>query len=413
MKGDPVADLDQSQAAPADTAGAQWSMPLRLFGLALVLLILGAFAWLFAPVIDVILLGFVFAFIFHAVARYSQRFGSSYEVSTIIIYLLVVLVGITMLLSVGRVLVGQADDLVYSVEVAATAIEDGAPLEGLPDSSAALVYDIGVTELVKVGTSLFSQFAEHLSLGLSSIVGFVGTLVVSLLFAFMLQWGLRASRRSALAWVPGSNQRDLILLLDKLDKTWAGYLIAGIIFASVLALLSFVQFELMSVPYPVLLAILTGVLTLIPSIGGILATLVVFVTCVMLGPTNPVSMDNLTFAVAVAIINGVITQGTYYFVGLPVTGRGVKLPIAVVLIGSMAGLATGSLLVAWLTVPIIATLRTALGYLMSKVNGRDPFPEESIPAGARQGFLSQLLGPATVIPPAPAAAPAETSASGG
>ena len=184
-----------------------------------------------------------------------------------------------------------------------------------------------------------------------------------------------------------------MILLRKLDGAWAGYLVAGIIFASVLSLISFVQYVLMSVPFPVVLALATGFITLIPSVGGILSTVLVFVVCVALGPTSPTTMDNLTYAVIVAVINGIITQATYYFVGLPITGRGVKLPIAIVLIGSMAGLATGSLIFAWLTVPIIASLRTGLGYLIAKANGQDPFPGEPMPEGPAHGFLSQLIGP--------------------
>jgi predicted PurR-regulated permease PerM len=388
-----VADLDQSQPSliPESTS-AQWGYPLRIFGLALVLLILGVFALLFSPVFTTILLGFVFAFVFHAAARFFERFGARYTYTTIVIYLLIAMAGVTLLFSVGRVVLRNADQLIQSVETAADLIRTGELPEGLSEDSAELLTDIGVPEMVSVGSSVVRQFAARMSLGLSSIAGFIGTLGVALLFAFMLQLGLYASNRTMLAFIPGANRRDVTLLLDKLDQTWAGYLIAGIIFAAVLALLSFVQFTLMNVPFALVLALLTGILTLIPSIGGLLATAIVFAVCVMLGPTNPAGMDNVIFALLVAVVNGVITQGTYYFVGLPLTGRGVKLPLAVVLIGSVAGLATGSLLFAWLTVPIIASLRIVLGYLISKANGIDPFPNESVPV-AEGGFLRQLLAP--------------------
>ncbi|HYO88953.1 MAG TPA: AI-2E family transporter [Candidatus Limnocylindrales bacterium] len=397
-----MADLDQSQPSLiAEASSAQWGYPLRIFGMALVLLILGVFAVLFAPVVTIILLGFVFAFVFHATARFFERFGAKYTFTTIVIYLLITLAGVTLILSVGRVVLRNADQLAQSVESAADVIRSGELPEGLSTDSAELLNDIGVPEMITVGSSVVSQFLARMSLGLSSLAGLIGTLGVALLFAFMLQLGLHASNRNVLAFVPGANRRDVTLLLDKLDQTWGGYLIAGIIFAAVLALLSFVQFTLMNVPFALVLAIATGILTLIPSIGGLLATVLVFAVCVVLGPTNPNGMDNLIFALLVAVVNGVITQGTYYFVGLPLTGRGVRLPIAVVLIGSVAGLATGSLLFAWLTVPIIASLRILLGYLIAKANGLDPFPNESVPT-EEGGFLRQLLAPplpdAAVLP---------------
>lgn len=404
-----MADLDSSQnKLIPEASGTQWSAPLRNFGLALVLLILAAFVLLFAPITTTVLLGFVFAFIFHAGARFLERFGAKYTYTTIVIYLLIAMAGFTVLFSVGRVLVRNADYLMNSVESAANVIHSGELPPGLSMSSADLLKDIGFPEMISVGTGMFSRFAASMSLNLSSIIGLAATIGMALLFAFMLQLGLYASRRNALAFVPGANRRDITLLLDKLDQTWGGYLVAGVIFAVVLALLSYVQFALMNVPFAALLAIATGFLTLIPSIGGLLATVVVFVVCVALGPTVPNDMDNLVFALLVAVVNGVITQATFYFVGLPLTGRGVRLPIAVVLIGSIAGLATGNLLFAWLTVPIIASLRILLGYLLSKVNGLDPFPGEAAPTGAGSGFLRQLLAPP--LPPEIAAVAARDEA---
>lgn len=400
-----MADLKspQKQLIPEESS-AQWSAPLRHFGLALVLLILAAFALLFAPILTTILLGFVFAFIFHAGARFLERFGAKYTYTTIVIYLLIAMAGATLLFSVGRVLARNAEQVITSVESAADILRSGELPPGLSKDSTDLLTDIGFPEMVSVGTSIFSRFAMSMSLGLSSIIGLIATVGMSLLFAFMLQLGLYASRREALSFLPGTNRRDVTLLLDKLDQTWGGYLVAGVIFAAVLALLSYVQFALMNVPFALVLAIATGFLTLIPSIGGLMATVVVFVVCITLGPTVPGEMDNLVFALLVAVVNGVITQATFYFVGLPLTGRGVRLPIAVVLIGSIAGLATGNLLFAWLTVPIIASLRLFLGYLMSKVNGLDPFPGEAVPTGEGGGFLRQLLAPP--LQPDEAAVPA-------
>jgi predicted PurR-regulated permease PerM len=379
-------------AVPVSTA---WGVPLRLFALGLVFIILFTFVWLLAPVANIILFGFVFAFIFHAAARFAQRYlGDNYGFATILVYVLVALVLFTVIGAVALAVFREARTMVHDVGEAATAIQAGTTTApGLPPQVVSLLNDLGYTSTAQATMSIVGRFFAQVSLNLSSVIGMVATVAISLLFAFMLQWGVYSNRKRALGWVPSGHQRDSLLLLRNFDSAWAGYLVAGIIFAAVLSLISFVQYVLMSVPFPIVLALATGFITLIPSVGGILSTVLVFVVCVALGPTSPTTMDNLTYAVIVAIVNGIITQATYYFVGLPITGRGVRLPIAIVLIGSMAGLATGSLIFAWLTVPIIASLRTGLGYLLAKANGLDPFPGETLPDEPPHGFLSQLIGP--------------------
>ena len=377
---------------PAPVSGV-WSTPLRLFGIGMAFLVLFVLAAIFAPVANIILMGFVFAFIFHAAARALERFMRGYRFATIVVYLLVALVGMAIVASLAAKLVGDARSLTGAVENAAASIQSGSPVEGISQDVATLLKDMGYTSVAQAAMNLLERLLDSISADLSSVIGVVGAVGVALLFAFMLQLTLYGSRKSALSWVPNPHRRDTWLLLAKMDQTWAGYLIAGVIFSSVLAALSFVQYSLMNVPFPLLLGILTGILTLIPSVGGLISTVLVFIVCIALGPTAPMNMDNLTYALAVAIVNAFITQGTYYFVGLPITGRGVRLPIAIVLIGSMAGLATGNLFFAWLTVPIIASLRIGFGYLMSKANGGDPFPGDTLPDGPSHGFLSQLLWP--------------------
>ncbi|HYO88058.1 MAG TPA: AI-2E family transporter, partial [Candidatus Limnocylindrales bacterium] len=205
-----MADLDQSQPSLIpEASSAQWGYPLRIFGMALVLLILAVFAVLFAPVVTTILLGFVFAFVFHATARFLERFGAKYTYTTIVIYLLIALAGVTLIFSVGRVVLRNADQLVQSVGSAADVIRSGELPEGLSEDSAEFLNDIGVPEMISVGGTVVGQFLTRMSLGLSSLAGLIGTLGVALLFAFMLQLGLHASNRNVLAFVPGANRRDV------------------------------------------------------------------------------------------------------------------------------------------------------------------------------------------------------------
>jgi len=86
-----------------------------------------------------------------------------------------------------------------------------------------------------------------------------------------------------------------------------------------------------------------------------------------------------------------ITQVSYNFVALPIIGKFVRLPVAAVLIGVLAGVAMGNILLAFLVVPILSTLTIIGGYLLAKVAGREVSPELEIEAGKEAGFFSQML----------------------
>jgi predicted PurR-regulated permease PerM len=166
---------------------------------------------------------------------------------------------------------------------------------------------------------------------------------------------------------------------------------AQIIYATVLAIGSWIEYTLLGVPYPVLMAILTGLLTLIPSIGGWISNIIVDIPCLLLGSTRFPEMSNLTFTIIVALINMVITQISYNFIALPVVSKYVRLPIALVFVTVLAGVATGNILLAFLVVPILSTITIVGGYLLSKVVKREIGIGIVSDDSNKGGFFSQLL----------------------
>jgi predicted PurR-regulated permease PerM len=192
-------------------------------------------------------------------------------------------------------------------------------------------------------------------------------------------------------WVPSRYRRETTLLFTKLDHIWVGYMSSQVVYGAALAVFSFFEYALLGVPYPFVMAVLTGFISLIPTIGGLLASVIVAIPCLLLGSTVLTDMPNLTFALLVLLINVVITQVTYNFLALPIVGKFVKLPTAVVLVGVLVGVALGSIVLAFLAVPILSTLTTIGGYILSKIDRREPFPGEDVPDPPEEGFFSQLL----------------------
>ncbi len=240
---------------------------------------------------------------------------------------------------------------------------------------------------------------------IASIAGLVGVAFIAILFSFWLindVWSRRGALRRSLA---GDGVRQVTVLLRRLDQIWIGYLTAEIILGIVLTVASLVVFWLLGVPYFVLMAVLTGILTLIPSIGWLIAIVVVAIPCLALGSTRFFMMDPLTFTLLVTAVNIITTQVSYSWIAVPIVGRFVRLPASVVLIAVLVPVITGNFLLAFLIVPILSTLSIGGAYLLAKSTSRDPYPGEQAPVVPEEGLLGLLVT-------SPAAAPAMVAAAG-
>jgi len=243
---------------------------------------------------------------------------------------------------------------------------------------------------------------------IASIAGLVGVAFIAIIFSFWLlndMWSRRGVLRRSLA---GDGVRQVAVLLRRLDQIWIGYLTAEIIFGLIMTGASLIEFWLLGVPFFILMAVLTGILTLIPSVGGLIASLVVAIPCLVLGSTRFPDMDPVAFTILVTAVNVITTQVSYNLIAVPIIGRFVRLPASVVLISVLVPVIMGNFLLAFLIVPILSSLSIAGGYLMAKATSRDPYPGEQAPAVPEEGLFGQLIATPAMITAPPAAAVPQT-----
>ena len=356
----------------------QWEKPARYVG-AVVLLIGTVLVLTFiTPVLPMVSLGFIFAFLMYVPARAMVRRGPMrYPLVVVLLYLL-------LLVLLGWVISAGISSLAGGVSHLSADIQSGDLSLQIPDNV--------VERQLAQGASTVAQAVLKILLSLtSSLTGMIGLVGAALFFSLFLLLDLGKARGALADWVLPGYQREIGLLLRKLDRIWVGYLTAQIIYGAILGGASWIEYTLLGVPYPLVMAMLTGFVSLIPSIGGLLASGIVAVFTLLLGSTVFVDMPNGTFTLLVTVINVVITQVSYNFIALPIVGRYVKLPVAAVFVGVLVGLALGNIVLAFLIVPILSTLRLLGSYILSKVMRREPFPGEMLPESSEVGFFSQLL----------------------
>jgi predicted PurR-regulated permease PerM len=142
--------------------------------------------------------------------------------------------------------------------------------------------------------------------------------------------------------------------------------------------LTWLQLSLMGAHNAVVVAVVSGVISLIPNIGSVLALVPVAATSLLQGSSIFTGLSNVVFAALVVVVNLIITQIVYNVAAPKIIGDAVHLPIPVIIVGVFFGAALGGVLGAFLVTPIIATMRVIIAYLLKKIGRQDPFPGEQL-----------------------------------
>jgi len=141
----------------------------------------------------------------------------------------------------------------------------------------------------------------------------------------------------------------------------------------VMSTVTFVGLSILQLPFALLLALMTGVLEVIPIVGPITAGAIACL--VALGHPAPWGLSQIWYVAIVAAMYTVLRHSEDYFVIPLVIGRIVKLHPAVVIFSLLTGGALYGLLGVLIAVPVAATLRLVLIYVGAKLRDEDPFPQ--------------------------------------
>ncbi|MDX2163313.1 MAG: AI-2E family transporter [bacterium] len=206
---------------------------------------------------------------------------------------------------------------------------------------------------------------------------FLSTLVVSLLLSLIILLELPRYQKGALEAYP-EHQRELRLLGQKIMRVWQGFFRGQLFLCFVIGVLTYIQLLIMGIPSAFIVAVIVALISLIPTIGGILALIPLSIVPLIQGSTT-LPFERLTVALAVVIVNLVISQVIWNVIAPKVMGDAVNLPLPLIILGIIVGSALGGVFGAFLIVPLLGMIRVILLYLLAKVTRHDPFPGEEMP----------------------------------
>jgi predicted PurR-regulated permease PerM len=411
MSDEPSPTPDAQPVAPAEVTAtlnettdsqdsSQWPAPLR-YGMGIVLIsICVAGLLLILPLLQIILLSFLIAFIMFIPSRNLSRrtrlpYGLAVVLSFVIAIVVVVVLALVLLPEIWR----TAASLRASIQQGYTQLTMLAQSSTADNTVQVAGVSIPLNDLVAVLQQALSFSAGDLLTGLThllfgvftnlaSVVAAVGTASVVALF-FLID--LPISGGTMTTTIPAAYRREIALLFGKLDVLWLKFFRALIIIGVITGAASFGLFVLFGIEGALILAIVTATIGLIPIVGRLFAIIMIFATALTAGSTRFVGLDNFAFAVLTIIAYLIVTQAIGTVVSPKLKGSAINVPTVAIVIGVLVGLAAAGIVGALLITPIIGSLRVFMTYTLDKIFLRDPYPNETLPPLQHEGFFSHML----------------------
>jgi predicted PurR-regulated permease PerM len=237
---------------------------------------------------------------------------------------------------------------------------------GLEDLDALLVNFAGIGDL-----------AQMVARGAVPFIVGIGHFLLELLVFLIATFFLLRDAPRLFQWfrriLPPSQRNELIPLFAQVNTLLGRYVRGQMFLIGVMSIATFIGLSILQVPFVLLLAIMTGVLEVIPIVGPITAGAIACL--VALGHPAPWGLSQIWYVAIVAVMYTVLRHAEDYFVIPLVIGRIVKLHPAVVIFSLLTGGALYGLLGVLVAVPVAATLRLVLIYVGAKLRDEDPFPQ--------------------------------------
>lgn len=195
---------------------------------------------------------------------------------------------------------------------------------------------------------------SFLSMVLGGILG-AGRLVVSgvfqtltvLILTLYFLVSLPRMKSAAYGMVPASRRARVRALTEEMMRRVGMYAIGQVSIAALNAVLSYIMMTILGIPYAAVLAVVVGLLGLIPMVGATLGAAIVCIVAFFSGPT---------LALIAAIYYLIYQQIENYIIAPRVMQRTVSVPGAVTVVAALAGGTLLGVVGALLAIPVAAAL---------------------------------------------------------
>jgi predicted PurR-regulated permease PerM len=268
-----------------------------------------------------------------------------------ILIALVVILGLLALLlwAIIPVIVSQGTSLVKQIT---TFVERGTYqdwYEVMQKQFPAIDFDKSLQEIWSyVQHSAGSIGAGLLSVGIGIISGFFGAVIVIILTIYFTA-SLPGIKRATYELVPASKRARFADLAEQITDSVGKYVMGQVALGLCNGILSGIFLTIIGAPFPILLAVIALLFSLVPLIGTLSGSIVIVLVTLLLAP-SPIT------ALIAAIYYVIYMQVEAYVLSPRIMNRAVSVPGAVVGFAALAGGSLLGILGALIAIPVAASI---------------------------------------------------------
>jgi predicted PurR-regulated permease PerM len=238
-----------------------------------------------------------------------------------------------------------------------------------------------VANVVSEAAAALPGFVPKLLFGLAE--GFI-LILVFIVVTFYLLLQAESIPNNFYRLIPTSHRNEIQQLAASIDNVLGAYIRGQFLLILIMSVLSFIALSILQIQYALVIAILTGVLEIIPIIGPYLATGIAALVALLQG-TTPFGWEPWFLAIIIMVVYFALRQMEDQFIIPNLVGHIVNVHPVFVIFAILAGGSLAGGLGLLVAIPIAAVAKIILVYLYSKLID-SPTPENDV-AQAEEDLL--------------------------
>jgi len=369
----PEGDRNVQKKGTIEPVRRRFYLTITVIGV--VVLVAGAF-WVVSQIwtpISIILFSAFLVFILRSPVAFFERKGVPRAIGTAIMYvvalLIIAVIALIFVPVVAEQFLGFLSMVPQYIQQAGSFLSQtftqiNAYLE---ESGVQDVLTTVSAELAKFATSLASDSATAMVATASSIGTSLLVAGVSIIVGFWTLKDLPKFRVELHKLVGPKYSEDVRVIGSAFSRALGGYLRGMVVACLCTGTLAFIAYSIIGMPYPLVLALFTGLMVFIPFIGPSIAWILAGLVGLLLSPLTAILAAGLTILAQVAYDNLIAPR---------VMGGNVELHPGIILIAIFTGAALGGIFGMLCAIPLASAAKSIFVYYFEKRTGRQLVSEK-------------------------------------
>lgn len=211
-----------------------------------------------------------------------------------------------------------------------------------------LVVESNAQDLLSTISTELSAFTQGVFAATARVFGGAAAFISVLVLSFYILLDAKQAKHAFIPLIPGSKVQTVLSVVEQISGRLGSWLRGQLFLSIIIMLLSFIGLAVLGVPYALTLAVLAGILEIIPYLGPILAGLVAVLVAYAAGSWQLMA--------GVLVLYAVIQQLENHFLVPKVMQSAVGLSPVTIIIALAIGAQLGGITGAIIAVPLTAVL---------------------------------------------------------